>query len=62
MLEGDVAERLKLEALKKGISVSAMAAILIKQSLGREDLSIGQGLLEDRVRSIIALAEQEGLL
>ena len=65
MLEPEVSEQLKVEALRKGISVSAMAAILIKESLdtysGNDKIRI-DGVMERRVRKIIELAEEHKLL
>ena len=65
MLEPEVGEQLKVEALRKGISVSAMAAILIKESLatysGDDKIRIN-GIMESRVRKIIELAEEHKLL
>ena len=64
MLEPEVGEQLKIEALRKGISVSAMAAILIKESLATysEESKKQEGILETRVRKIIELAEEHKLL
>ena len=64
MLEPEVGEQLKIEALRKGISVSAMASILIKESLATysEESKKQEGILETRVRKIIELAEEHKLL
>lgn len=65
MLDFDTSERVKSHALRKGISVSAMAAILIKSALDdmpEHEQVTGDKDLEAKIRSIITLAEQKGLL
>lgn len=65
MLDGQTSERLKAQALRRGISVSAMAAILIKSALDdlpAEDQTHGESAMESKIRAIITLAEQQGLL
>lgn len=63
MLDEATAERVKAQALKNGVSVSAMAAILISRALEDiEPLRQGTEAMEAKVRAIITLAEQQGLL
>ena len=65
MLDFDTSERVKAQALRKGVSVSAMAAILIKSALDampESDQVNGDKDLEGKIRAIITLAEQQGLL
>lgn len=65
MLDPETSERVKAQALRKGVSVSAMAAILIKSALDAMPVSEqthGDKDLEAKIRSIITLAEQQGLL
>ena len=65
MLDFDTSERVKAQALRKGVSVSAMAAILIKSALDQmpeDDQMSGDKDLEAKIRAIITLAEQQGLL
>lgn len=65
MLDFHTAERVKAQALRKGVSVSAMAAILIKTALDampESDQVNGDKDLEGKIRAIITLAEQQGLL
>jgi hypothetical protein len=63
MLDVETSDRVKAQAMKNGVSVSAMAAILITKAL--EDLeprALGTEALEAKVRAIITLVEQKGLL
>ncbi len=65
MLDVETAEMLKSEALRKGLSVSAMAGMLIKQALEDYDSSNGLTSADDmdhRIRKILSVAEREGLL
>lgn len=65
MLDFDTAERVKAQALRKGVSVSAMAAILIKSALDAmpdAEQTHGDSDMETKIRAIITLAEQQGLL
>ena len=65
MLDMETSERVKAQALRKGVSVSAMAAILIKSALDTlpdEEQVRGDVDLENKIRSIISLAEERGLL
>ena len=65
MLDFETSERVKAQALRKGVSVSAMAAILIKSALDampENDQVNGDKDLEGKIRAIITLAEQQGLL
>ena len=65
MLDTETSERVKAQALRKGVSVSAMAAILIKgalDALPEHDQLQGDKQMEDKIRAIITLAEQRGLL
>ena len=65
MLDAETSERVKAQALRNGVSVSAMAAILIKNALDAlpsEEKVVGNSSMEDKIRAIITLAEKEGLL
>lgn len=63
MLDGATADRVKGQALKNGVSVSAMAAILITRALEElEPTAPNTEVMQAKVRAIITLAEQQGLL
>ena len=65
MLDAATSERVKAQALRRGISVSAMASILIKSALDAmpdDDQTLGDDAMESKMRAIITLAEQQGLL
>lgn len=65
MLDLETSDRVKAQALRKGISVSAMASILIKSALDALPVSErthGNEEMESKLRAIITLAEQEGLI
>ena len=62
MLSPDVAELLKSEALRRGVSLSAMAAMLIKAGLRSDLMTTSSNPITVRLSRILALAEREGLL
>ena len=62
MLNPDVAELLRSEALRRGVSLSAMAAMLIKAGLKSDLMTTSSNPIKARLSRILALAEREGLL
>lgn len=62
MLEPGTAEQVKAEALRKGVSVSAMAGMLIKQALENADELSPADDMDHRIRKILNVAEREGLI
>ena len=62
MLDAKTAEKLKAEALRKGVSVSAMAGMLLKQALEQIDELTPADDMDHRIRKILTVAEREGLI
>lgn len=65
MLEASTAELVKAEALRKGVSISAMAGMLIKAALDADtsiEANSSSSDMDHRIKKILEVAEREGLI